>query len=46
VFDPIFCGPNASITELKLNYYIYFWGDIWKILILKIILKFLMITQK
>jgi hypothetical protein len=24
VFDPIFCGPNASITELKLNYYIYF----------------------
>lgn len=24
VFDPIFCGPNAAVTELKLNYYVYF----------------------
>ena len=24
VFDPIFCGPNAAITELNLNYYLYF----------------------
>ncbi len=24
VFDPIYCGANAAITELKLNYYLYF----------------------
>ena len=24
VFDPIFCGANAAITELKLHYYLYF----------------------